>query len=327
MNRVPASAGRLVDGALEASVAGSFTRVGIRVRRRVLPWTELAEGSMSGRTVLVTGATSGLGLAAATEFARLGARTILLGRDPARTLRAADQVRAASVGGQVSTVVADLADLGAVRAAAEQVFADVDRLDVLVHNAGALTQQRTTTGDGLELTYQTHVVAPFLLTHLLHPLLQPSGRVITVSSGGMYTQRLHLPTLLGQRQSYDGVVAYAQAKRAQVLLNQQWAKRSPVRFHAMHPGWADTPGVAESLPRFHRVLGRLLRSPAEGADTIVWLAAADEPADSSGGFWLDRRPRSIVRMPRTDTSPEGQRELWEQVAADAGVPVSTPTED
>jgi dehydrogenase/reductase SDR family protein 12 len=328
MTPPPNAFGRVIDGALEATVAGSFTTVGYRVRRRVLAWEDLPDRSLVGRTVLVTGATSGLGFATATAAARLGARTIVWGRDPVRTQRAAQQIRQRTGSDQVSTVVADLADLSAVREGAAEVMAQCETLDALVNNAGALTHEHTITDDGLELTYQTHVVAPFLLTHLLQPLLGPEGRVITVSSGGMYTQGLRLSVLRTGADPYDGVVAYAQAKRAQVLLNEEWALRAPTRFHAMHPGWADTPGVADSLPTFQRVVGKFLRSPEEGADTIVWLAAAEEPAQSSGRFWLDRRPRGTVRLPGTSSGPDTVARLWQQVSLDAGVaaadPVSAP---
>ena len=320
MTALPTGLARLVDGALEATVAGSFTTVGYRVRRRTLAWEDLPHDALAGRTVVVTGATSGLGFATATAVAQLGASTVLWGRDAERTEAAARRIRQHTGSDRVSLVVADLADLGAVRDGAEQLLAALEGLDVLVNNAGALTHEHTITDDGLELTYQTHVVAPFLLTHLLHPLLGPDGRVITVSSGGMYTQGLRLSTLRTGADPYDGVVAYAQAKRAQVLLNEEWAQRSQTTFHAMHPGWADTPGVAESLPTFQRVVGRFLRSPEEGADTIVWLAAADEPARSSGQFWLDRRPRGTVRLPGTSADATTVSRLWQQVADDAGLP-------
>lgn len=313
-------AGRFLDSALEVTVAGSFTTVGYRLRKRALAWEDLPADALAGRTVLITGATSGLGFAAAGAVARLGARTILWGRDAGRTQHSAERLRAQTGSDRIETVVADLADLGAVQTAAAELRNRLDRLDVLVHNAGALTHERTMTADGLEVTYQTHVVAPFLLTQLLAPVLVPTSRVITVSSGGMYTQALHLPTLRTGADDYDGVVAYAQAKRAQVLLNAEWAARQPglAQFHAMHPGWADTPGVAASLPTFRRVVGRFLRSPEEGADTIVWLAAV-EPAPRSGQFWLDRRPRSTVRLPRTGADPATVQQLWDQVAADAAV--------
>ena len=172
----------------------------------------------------------------------------------------------------------------------------------------------------MELTYQTHVVAPFLLTQLLLPLMGEGSSVITVSSGGMYLQGLRPDQLRHGPAPYDGVRAYAMAKRAQVVLNGEWARRldSPM-FHAMHPGWADTPGVAHSLPGFHRIVGPWLRSPEQGADTIVWLASNPEGLGPSGRFWLDRRQRGTIRLPWTATSTETSQELWDMVARDAGV--------
>jgi hypothetical protein len=116
---------------------------------------------------------------------------------------------------------------------------------------------------------------------------------------------------------YDGTEQYARAKRAQVTLNEMWAERvdhGEVVFHALHPGWADTPGVAESLPTFRRIVGPLLRTPEQGADTLVWLAATDRATESSGGFWLDRRPRSIHRLPTTRRSdtPARRARLWDE---------------
>ena len=320
--QVPPGAARAVDGVLELTVAGSFTALGYRARSRLYGWSPPEPAAMAGRTVLVTGATSGLGLAAATELASLGARTIVLGRDAARTEAAAQRIAAGTGNDAVEPVVADLADLSAVAAVAEALLERLSGLDVLINNAGALTHDRVITRDGLELTYQTHVVAPFLLVDRLMPLLQgrPASRVITVSSGGMYAQGLDLRALRRGGEEYDGVRAYARAKRAQVVLNQRWAATaaSPPVFHAMHPGWADTPGVVQSLPSFHRTVGRFLRTPQQGADTIVWLASAEEPAHSTGRFWLDRRPRGTVRLPWTATSADQARLLWDMVVADAG---------
>ena len=132
------------------------------------------------------------------------------------------------------------------------------------------------------------VVGPFLLTCLLLDRLRASApsRVITMSSGGMYTAALSAPSPEMDPASYNGTRQYALAKRAQVTLNEMWAARYPDRsvvFHALHPGWADTPGVAEALPTFRRVVGPLLRDPMAGADTMVWLAADDgAPLSTSG---------------------------------------------
>ena len=133
-----------------------------------------------------------------------------------------------------------------------------------------------------------------------------------MTSGGMYTERLSTDDLEMPAEEFNGTTAYARAKRAQVALVSEWARSTDgVAFHAMHPGWTDTPGVEAALPCFHRILGPLLRSPDEGADTIVWLATTDEPTHHSGRLWLDRRQRPAHRLRRTHRPDEAieQRRL------------------
>jgi NAD(P)-dependent dehydrogenase (short-subunit alcohol dehydrogenase family) len=176
------------------------------------------------------------------------------------------------------------------------------------------------------------VVGPFLMTALLLDVLRsdgdrPPGRVITMSSGGMFASRLTVTGLQMTATDHSGTEQYARAKRAQVTLNEMWADRidrtgRAIVFHAVHPGWAATPGVSAALPTFDRVLRPVLRTPAEGADTAVWLMADDtEPTTSTGGFWHDRRRRGIHRLPSTRRSdtPERRARLWEAVAGLAGV--------
>jgi NAD(P)-dependent dehydrogenase (short-subunit alcohol dehydrogenase family) len=323
---------RIVDGALEVPIVPSFTRVGHDVRSRLEGWTPLTGYDLRGRTVLITGATSGLGLAAAHALAACGATTILLGRDADRTERARAEVAEATGNHDVSTVVADMADLDAVRRAADEVLERHDHLHVVIHNAGALSATRATSPDGTESTVAAQVVGPFLLTGLLLDRLRRSApaRVITVSSGGMYAASLTVDDLeMGD--DYRGAEQYARAKRAQVTLNEMWAERmagTGVVFHALHPGWADTPGVAASLPVFRRVVGPLLRSPEQGADTMVWLAADDgEPLSSTGRFWLDRHPRDIHRLPTTRRSdtPDRRAELWRWCIERSGCDVDLGT--
>ena len=145
-----------------------------------------------------------------------------------------------------------------------------------------------------------------------------------MSSGGMYAAGLTVSQLQMTPAKYNGTEQYARAKRAQVTLNEMCADRfrdSGVRFHAMHPGWADTPGVDASLPTFSKVMGPLLRTPEQGADTLVWLAADDgEPLDSNGLFWLDRRPRSLHKLPSTKRSDTADRrqQLWDWVHTTTG---------
>lgn len=322
---------RLADAALEVSVVGSFSRLGYDARRALGPWDDLDGVSLAGRTVMVTGATSGLGLATATRLATMGASVRIVGRDPGRTDRARDAIAAAAVGADVASYLADLADLDQVAALADAVVARESRLDALVHNAGALLATRTWSPQGHEVTFASMVLAPALLTERLVPLMAqgvdpgadpPSpARVVLVSSGGMYTRRLDVvdPESEG---GYRGSTAYAKAKRAQVVLARRWADRYRDRgvvVHAMHPGWAATPGVHASLPTFERVMGPLLRTPDQGADTIVWLVAADEPAHSTGGFWLDRRRRGTHYVPGTRET-EADRDALDALVSEALAP-------
>lgn len=311
-----------MDAALEACVVPGFSRIGLAVRSRLLPeFTADDCPTADGRTIVITGATSGIGHAAAVALARRGAAIHFLARDRGRAERARRGIAAASGSTRISYGLADLEDLDTVRAFAHQFRATHGRLDVLIHNAGAIHPQFRTDKAGTELTVLGQVVAPFLLTTLLMPALLDAApsRVITVSSGGMYTQRLDLATLQLPRSHYRGVTAYARAKRAQVVVSREWARRlagTGVAFHAMHPGWVDTPGVAAALPGFRRLTRPILLSPGQGADTVVWLASMPPERLGSGRFWHDRRPRPEHLFPWTrEKDPAAARRLWDQVAA------------
>jgi NAD(P)-dependent dehydrogenase (short-subunit alcohol dehydrogenase family) len=259
---------------------------------------------------------------------------ILLGRSPQRLAAVRDALVAAHGEDRFPTVVADMGSLASVRGAVARIIASEPRLDVIVDNAGAIHAERTDSPDGIEATLATMVVGPFVLVSGLLPLLRQTGgaRVIAVTSGGMYAQRLRLDDLQWVTEPYDGTRAYARAKRAQVALIREWARRiSPeeVAFSAMHPGWADTPGVAASLPGFHRVMRPVLRTPAEGADTIAWLAADPAAAGETGHLFLDRRRRPFDRIPSTRLSAADRRALWDAVVGLAGVddPCPIPARD
>lgn len=324
--RAPGRFATVVDRALEASIVGSFGAPGPALRRRLARWDPLTVAG-TGRTVLVTGANRGLGLAAARALLARGARVVVTGRDQARAQATVERL-AADVGGDArERLVAEtleLADLASVRALAGRL-AQGAPLDVVVHNAGAMFPERALSVDGFELTYQVHVVAPFLLTSLLHPMLaaRADARVVTVSSGGMYTERL-VVRRIGSPRSYRPSVAYARAKRAQVELGREWharlGERDGVAFHVMHPGWARTPGLATSLPRFSRIAGPVLRSPEVAVDTITFLALTPRtvPELSGGAFWHDRLPRTTDRLARTRCEQADRDELWARVVTDAG---------
>ena len=306
----------LVDRTIEAMVVPSFTRIGYEVRRRLDHWEPLDRYPMHGRVVAVTGPTSGIGEVIATALARQGARVLLIARSPERAALARARIAGATGNADLELYEADMSDLGAVRRVAERIRRAEARLDAIVHNAGGLLTERRTSVDGYEMTFATMVLGPFVLTEGLLPLLAASedGRIVTVTSGGMYTQALRLDDLQMDHEPYRGTIAYARAKRAQVVLTRLWAQRqrgSSVVAHAMHPGWADTPGIEASLPRFRRLIGPLLRTPAQGADTAVWLASAPEPARTSGRLWLDRRARPFDRLPGTRVSADDARRLWD----------------
>ena len=306
----------LLDAALDLSVVGGYTNVGYRIRRR--GWRPLPR--MEGKVVLITGASSGIGLAAADGFARLGASVWLAVRNRARGETARAKILEHRSDADVHVELCDLSRLESVRQFAERFAAKAPRLDCLVNNAGVLTQERELSADGIELTLATNVVGPFLLTQLLTGVLERSApsRVINVSSGGMYTQKLRADDLRSERGEFDGPTVYARSKRAEVALTEMWARRlagTGVTVHAMHPGWADTAGVQSSLPRFHRVTRPLLRSPGQGADTIVWLGAAAEAADTSGGFWHDRRRRPTHLLPGTRETEADRHRLWAECVA------------
>ncbi len=319
----------VVDEVLEGSVVGSFSRVGYEVRRRLGDWSEPA--AMPGRSVMVTGATSGLGFEAALRFARLGAAVTFVGRDQGRCEEARRSIAERSGSDRVEFLVADMADLDSIRSAAAAYCDQIATLDVLVHNAGMLTREYQQAPDcGVELTAAVHVLGPFLLTGLLLPALRRAAaetthpaRVLTVSSGGMYLQRFDLNRFDAGPTGFDGPGAYARAKRAQVVLGHAWADRIDPRevvFQTMHPGWADTPGVRSSLPGFYRLARPILRTPAQGVDTLVWLSQAPEAEVRSGDFWLDRRARVEHRWPGTRPSDpaEERARLWQWCSERSG---------
>jgi NAD(P)-dependent dehydrogenase (short-subunit alcohol dehydrogenase family) len=325
--------GPAVDAVLEACVVPGFSRIGLAVRSRLLPeFTASDPPAADGKIVIITGATSGIGYAAAVALARQGATIHFLARDRGRAERARDAMAAASGSTNISYGLADLEDLDAVATFAHQFRATHSRLDVLIHNAGAIYPQFRTDKAGTELTVLGQVVAPFLLTTLLMPALLDAApsRVITVSSGGMYTQRLDLTTLQLSASRYQGVTAYARAKRAQVALSREWARRlagTGVAFHAMHPGWVDTPGVAAALPGFRRVARPILLTPEQGADTIIWLATASRDRLGSGRFWHDRRARPEYPLPWTrEKDPATVRRLWDHLAAATGTDSPEPAQ-
>lgn len=310
----------LRDRLLDASVYFSFDRTGFERHQRGFDPADLA-ADLSGQRYAVTGANSGLGLAVAQGLAAQGAEVILLCRSAERGRAAADQIRADTGSTTVRLVRCDLADFDSIDAAAAAL--GEAPLAGLVHNAGLLPGERTLTPQGHEVTVGVHLVGPLRLTTHLLPALRaaPDARMVWVSSGGMYSRRLSLEALASQAGPYDGVKAYAQTKRAQVVLSEILAARlaPAIAVNAMHPGWAATPGVEQSLPGFFQFTRDRLRTPVQGADTALWLAAAPRLAGVTGQFWFDRRPARTEPLPFTATPADARAGLLPLLAEWAGV--------
>ncbi len=292
------------DRALDTLVLPGFSRLGYSLRG-----IDGEHPRADGKTIVVTGATAGLGEWTARRLAELGANVVAVGRSREKLAGLEG-----SVTGRLTTERADLSSMREVADLADRLHAAHPEIHVLVNNVGAMFDNRRETNEGLELTFATNLAGQFLLTNRLIPTLTSSApaRIITVSSGGMYTAPLSVPHLQSPS-DYRPAVAYARTKRAQVVLAEMWAKQlagTGVVSHSVHPGWVDTPGVAESMPRFRKITRPLLRSVEQGADTIVWLATADEPSRSSGLFWQDRRPRPTQRLDSTEERPGSRDLLW-----------------
>ncbi len=299
----------LVGRALDASVLFAFDRSGFERHARRFVAADTAV-SMTGKSVLVTGATSGLGFETARSLAALGATVHLLCRDERR---GEETRRGIAQEFPSAELLLHRLDVSLVSDVKRFCIGFRGPVDVLINNAGVLPLSLERTSEGHETSFATNVLGPFALTQGLLPKLTLSrGRVVTVSSGGMLLAKLALPVLRGDVERYDGVTAYAQAKRAQVIVSELWATANPeVTFSSMHPGWADTPGVRASLPTFYRWTKARLRTAAQGADTITWLAVTPRLGGKSGLFWFDREPVSTHPLALTRESQADREALWD----------------
>jgi NAD(P)-dependent dehydrogenase (short-subunit alcohol dehydrogenase family) len=281
-------------------------------------WRPITE-SLEGRTAIVTGATSGLGRVVAEQLSNLGARVVLVGRNQEKLEQAVRQIAEATGNCNLALERADLSLMSEVRSLAQRLLREEQSMHILINNAAVLPLQKSQTAEGLETAFATDLVSPYLLTRLLIPRLRESApaRIINVSSGGMYLSGVDLDELQNPQGRYDGARAYARAKRGLMILTELWAEElrdSGVVVNAMHPGWADTPGVQDSLPGFHKLTRLVLRSPEQGADTIVWLAAATEAGSVSGKLWLDREPHLAAILPGTAGDRAQREQLMEKLA-------------
>jgi retinol dehydrogenase-14 len=272
-------------------------------------------GGMEGKVVLITGGTSGIGRAAATALAAMGAEVAVTGRSRQRGEAAVEEIRDTSGNERVSLMLADLAVQTEVRGLAEEFRERYDRLDVLVNNAGIIQSKRTETPDGLELTLAVNHLAPFLLTNLLLDLLKESApsRIITVSSEARRGARIDFEDLQSERR-YRAFKVYGMTKLANILFTYELAERlegTGVVANCLHPG-----GVNTNFGANNRSFGTLLfrafkpfmRTPEQGADTIVYLAISPEAGKMTGRYLTDRKVVSSFNEPHDEAT---QKRLWE----------------
>jgi len=274
---------------------------------------------MAGKTVLVTGASGGIGRATALGLATLGAHLAITGRDRGRTEAAANEIRTAG-GRQVEVFVGDLSSQSEVRRLADEALQSLSRVDVLVNNVGGYWDTRHVTEDGLEHTFALNHLAPFLLTNLLLDRLKQSSpaRVVTVASNAQALGRIDFDDLQGER-SYSGARAYNQSKLANVLFTYELARKlqgTSVTANALHPGVVSTSFGAEDPRRIQRLLIPFLRpfmkSPAKGAATSILLASEPALGQVTGRYFANEEPK---RSSERSYDEAVAARLW-QVSAD-----------
>jgi NAD(P)-dependent dehydrogenase (short-subunit alcohol dehydrogenase family) len=298
--------------ALDTSPLLSFDRLGFQRHSVGFDPADL-EVDLYGRRCLVTGASAGIGYEAALALADLGAEVLLLCRETDQGQDAAVSIREATGNGRVAVVYIDLVDPASIDEAIREL--SKDPVDVLIHCTDVLPGNRVETESGLELAFATHLAGPHRLTRGLASALEASddARVIWVSASGMLTRRLNVDDPAWVDRDYDGLVAYAETKRAQVVLAELWAETfdgTTVHVNSMHPGWVDTSVMRNAIPLLHKITKPVLRTAAEGADTIVWLAASPMIDVRSGRFFFDRQAVRTHWLPTTRETNEDRDTLW-----------------
>ena len=280
---------------------------------------------MGGKVALVTGGTSGIGKATAMALSAMGADVVVVGRNRERGERAAEEIRA-QTGGRVDLALADLSSQAGVRSLAEEFKRRYDRLDVLVNNAGLVQSKRTETVDGLETTFATNHLAPFLLTSLLQDLLERSApsRVVTVSSEAERGGNIDFDDLQSEKK-YRGFPVYGMTKLANILFTYELAERlkgTGVTATCLHPGAVNTRfGTNNSGPMtsLFRLFKPFMRSPEQGADTVIWLASSPDVEGVSGRYYADRKP---IEPKKIANDPAARRRLWEESERLTGLKVT-----
>jgi retinol dehydrogenase-14 len=271
-------------------------------------------GGMGGKTVLITGGTSGIGKAAAVALAAMGAYVVVVGRNPERGEAALEEIKARSHSESVELMLADLSVQAELGRLAGEFQERHDRLDVLANNAGLVQSRRTETAEGIETTLATNHLAPFLLTNLLIARLKESApsRVITVSSEAQRWGKMDFEDVQSTRK-YRGFPVYGMTKLANIMFTYELAERlkgTGVTANCLHPGPVGTnfgKNNAGPMALFFRLGKPFMRSPEQGADTLVWLAVSPEVEGVSGKYFSDRKE---IEAKEVAHDPAARRTLW-----------------
>lgn len=265
--------------------------------------------TLTGKTVMITGANQGIGFAAAHMLAKRGCKLFLVCRNQQRGEEAVEQVKEASGNSDVHLLVCDVSCISDIHKLAQDFIAKDLPLHVLINNAGVMLKPPLKSADGFEINFATNTLGSYALTRALEPILKKSApaKVIFVSSGGALLEGLEIDDLEGadiQSSSRFSETQYSRDKRRQIAiaegLSREWAS-SKVFAYSMHPGWAETESVKTSIPDFYARFKQSLRTPEQGADTIAWLAETDDQKLENGGYYLDRSPQS-KHLPLSRTS-------------------------
>ena len=274
-----------------------------------------SNGGMGGKTVLITGGTSGIGKATAVALAAMDANVVITGRNAERGEAAVEEIKDRSHSDSVELMLADLSVQSEVRRLAETFLARHDRLDVLANNAGLVQSKRTETLDGIETTLAINHLAPFLLTNLLLDCLKESApsRVVTVSSEAQRWGSMDFGDLQSRRR-YRGFPVYGMTKLANIMFTYELAERlkeKGVTANCLHPGSVGTNFGQNNrgpMALFFRAFKPFMRSPEQGADTLIWLASSPEVDGVSGKYFSDRKE---IEAKNIAYDPDARRRLWE----------------
>jgi retinol dehydrogenase 12 len=275
-------------------------------------------GDLSGKTILVTGATEGIGKTAALDFARRGATLVIVGRNAEKTERVRADLERESAH-PVEAIVGDLSLVSETRRVARDFLAKHDRLDVLVNNAGALFQSRRLTAEGYEMTFALNHLGYFVLTEELLPVLTktPGARIVSTASGAHASGKLHLDDVVRREKGYFGLEVYGSSKLANILFTREIATRlkgTAVTANCFHPGFVSTGfGSANGFVSPFIKLGAVLfgRNAEKGAETLIWLATSPEASSFTGEYFMDKKTAGRTKAAKDDVLA---RRLWDLTA-------------